>query len=102
MARQRQIQEAMLAQFNPANVLTKFQAVAAAGAQVVKTDVPQSMLGYFVDLASKTKELPVINLEMVPPDVDPEDPDYAWIQQTVHDRGVPAEPDARRPARGPQ
>ncbi|MET0975866.1 MAG: LCP family protein [Leifsonia sp.] len=89
MARQRQIQDAVLKQFNPANVLAKFQGIAAAGAQVVKTDVPQSMLGYFVDLASKTKEIPVTNLEMVPPNVDPEEPDYAWIQQTVHDTVFP-------------
>ncbi|MEO6200806.1 MAG: LCP family protein, partial [Cryobacterium sp.] len=45
MSRQRILQAAILKQFNPANVLTKFQSVAEAGAQVVKTDVPQGMLG---------------------------------------------------------
>ena len=83
MLRQAQLQEAILHQFNPGNVLAKFQAVAAAGAQVVKTDIPQGMLGYFVDLASKTKELPITRIALVPPEVDPEEPDWEYIRQLV-------------------
>jgi LCP family protein required for cell wall assembly len=84
MARQRVLQEAILKQFNPANVLTKFQAVAQAGKQVVKTDVPQGMLGYFVNLASKTKALPITSVELVPANnVDPEHPDYAAIRKII-------------------
>lgn len=83
MQRQAQLQEAILQQFNPANVLSKFQAVAAAGAQVVKTDIPQSMLGYFVDLASKTKQQPVNHVALVPPEFDPEDPDYEYARQLI-------------------
>ena len=83
MQRQAQLQEAILQQFNPGNVLAKFQAVATAGAQVVKTDIPQGMLGYFVDLASKTKELPITRIALVPPEVDPEDPDWEYILQLV-------------------
>ncbi|UOE44477.1 LCP family glycopolymer transferase [Agromyces larvae] len=92
MARQLQIQEAMLAQFNPANVLSKFQEIAAAGSQVVKTDVPQSMLGYFVNLATKAKELttPVVDIPLVPDNgFDPEDPDYAYALQLVQQAVVP-------------
>ncbi|WP_419817089.1 LCP family protein [Glaciibacter flavus] len=92
MARQRQLQDAVLKQFNPTNVLAKFQGIAAAGAQVVKTDIPQSMLGYFVDLASKTKEIPVTNVEMVPPTVDPTDPDYGVIQAMVKAAVFPPSP----------
>jgi len=84
MARQLQIQEAVLAQFNPANVLSKFQEIAAAGSQVVKTDVPQGMLGYFVDLARKTRELPIVDVPLVPENgIDPEDPDYEYIRELV-------------------
>ncbi|WP_394551165.1 LCP family protein [Agromyces sp. MMS24-JH15] len=94
MARQLQIQESMLAQFNPANVLAKFQEIAAAGSQVVKTDVPQSMLGYFVNLASKTKELPIVAVDLVPDNgVDPEEPDYAVILQLVQQAVVPPTPE---------
>lgn len=80
MARQRVLQAAILQQFNPANVLTKFQGVAQAGQQVVKTDVPQGMLGYFTTLAAKTKNLPLGSVELVPDNgVDPTDPDYDQI-----------------------
>jgi LCP family protein required for cell wall assembly len=90
MARQRQIQEAVLAQFNPGNVLSKFQEIAAAGSQVVKTDIPQSMLGYFVDLAGKTKALPITDVPLVPDnDVDPEEPDYDYIRQLVQQAVFP-------------
>lgn len=99
MARQLQIQEAVLAQFNPANVLTKFQEIAAAGSQVVKTDVPQSMLGYFVNLAGKTRELPIIDVPLTPDNgFDPEDPDYAYALQLVQQAVAP--PPTEEPAAG--
>lgn len=85
MARQRQVQEALLAQFEPANVLSKFQDVAEAGSQVIKTDVPQGMLGYFVQLGLKTKSQPVKAIELVPPSVDPEDPDYDVVHSLVQE-----------------
>jgi len=83
MARQRQVQEAVLAQFDPANVLLKFQGIASAGSQVVSTDIPQSMLAYFVELAAKTKDLPVVKIDFVPPLIDTGRPDFALIQSTV-------------------
>lgn len=83
MLRQREVQLALLDQFDPANVLSKFQAVASSTTQVIKTDVPQSMLGYFVQLGLKTKELPVGSIQIAPPDVDYEDPDYDAIHAEV-------------------
>lgn len=94
MQRQRQLQEAILAQFTPANVLSKFQAIAQAGSQVVRTDIPQSTLGYFVDLASKTKELPITDVELVPDNgVDPADPDFEYIRELVAAAVAPPETD---------
>ncbi|GAB3616075.1 hypothetical protein GCM10027416_06320 [Okibacterium endophyticum] len=85
MERQRQLQEAILRQFTPANVLSKFQVIAEAGAQVVKTDIPESMLGYFTDLAMKTKELPISAIELTPAnDIDPENPDFAAIRELIN------------------
>jgi cell envelope-related function transcriptional attenuator common domain len=83
MARQRQLQDAILQQITPINVVTKFQDIAKAGKQVVKTDIPQSMLGYFVDLGMKTRKLPVTNLELTPPLITPSEPDYAQIHALV-------------------
>jgi len=90
MARQRQLQDAILKQVNPVNVVSKFQGIATAGAQVMKTDIPQSMLGYFVDLGMKTRKLPVQQLELVPPTIDPTEPDYAQIQELVRQAVNPA------------
>ncbi|MCU1441435.1 MAG: LytR family transcriptional regulator [Rhodoglobus sp.] len=90
MERQRQLQQAILEQMNPANVLSKFQAIASAGSEVVKTDIPQSTLGLFVDLSSKTKELPITDVELVPAnDVDPAEPDYGYIRELVANATTP-------------
>jgi LCP family protein required for cell wall assembly len=89
MARQRVLEDAILKQFTPVNVATKFQDIAKAGSQVVKTDVPQSMLGYFGDLGMKTRALPVHNLELVPPTVDPARPNYTKIHSMVKNAIAP-------------
>jgi LCP family protein required for cell wall assembly len=84
MNRQHQLQEAILAQANPTNVIAKFEAVAKAGTQVVKTDIPQGMLGYFVHLASKTKTHPINSVNLTPDnDVNPTDPDFDAIRQMI-------------------
>ncbi|KQZ08743.1 transcriptional regulator [Agromyces sp. Root1464] len=91
MARQRVLQEAVLQQFTPANVLSKFQEVASAGTDTVKTDIPQSMLGYFVNLSMKTKELPITTVELVPANgVDPTDPDWDYIRSLIEPAVAPA------------
>jgi LCP family protein required for cell wall assembly len=93
MARQRQVQEAILAQFEPSNVLTKFQAVADAGAQVVKTDIPQGMLSPFVTLAAKTRELPVTKLELTPEnDIVTAHPDYERIHALIEESLIAVTP----------
>jgi len=99
MARQRQVQEAILRQMDPGTVLLKFQGIAAAGAQVVRTDIPQSMLGYFVDLGAKTKDLPLVKIDFVPPLIPEEaDPDFGLIRSTVQGALVPYTPEPSDPA----
>jgi LCP family protein required for cell wall assembly len=84
MARQRQVQEAILAQFEPANVLTKLQSVAEAGAEVITTDIPQASLGYFVRLAEKARALPIAKIELVPENgVDVLDPNFEEIHALI-------------------
>lgn len=93
MARQRQIQEAILQQSAPVNVLTKFQSIASAGRQVVRTDIPQSALGYFVNLASKTKNLPITPVELVPDNgVNPQDLDIDVVRKLIGDGVVISSP----------
>jgi polyisoprenyl-teichoic acid--peptidoglycan teichoic acid transferase len=93
MARQREVQEAILRQMDPATVLLQFQGIAAAGAQVVRSDIPQSMLGYFVELGAKTKDLPLTKIDFVPPLIAEEaDPDFAFIRATIEAALVPYTP----------
>jgi LCP family protein required for cell wall assembly len=89
MVRQQELQTALLQQMNPTNVLTKFQEIAVVGTQVVKTNIPQSMLGYFVDLGMKTRALPMTQIALTPAStdfpVDTEYPDFPAIQAYLHD-----------------
>ncbi|TQO20746.1 LytR family transcriptional attenuator [Rhodoglobus vestalii] len=90
MERQRKLQQAVIEQFTPSNVLTKVQAIAAAGSKVVTTDIPQGSLPYFVNLASKTRALPIGSLELIPAnDVVPEDPDFEYVRELVAAALVP-------------
>jgi LCP family protein required for cell wall assembly len=68
ISRQQCVQQAMIAQLDPATLLTRFQAIAAAGTQIVETDIPQDQLGSFVDLALKAKEHETRRLTIGPPD----------------------------------
>jgi anionic cell wall polymer biosynthesis LytR-Cps2A-Psr (LCP) family protein len=83
MARQREVQQALLSQFQPATVLSKFQAVASAGVQTVDTDIPQGALAAFVDLAVKAKSQQITSLELVPPTYDNVYPDYDAMRTAV-------------------
>jgi LCP family protein required for cell wall assembly len=84
MQRQRQLQVAILNQFTPQNVLTRFNEVAAAGTALVKTDLPQDKLPEFFDLMLKAKEQPVTSIELTPANgVDEWEPDYAYVQQMI-------------------
>jgi LCP family protein required for cell wall assembly len=84
MERQRILQQAILAQFTPQTVLTRFQDVAAAGADIVETDLPQSLIPALADLALKAKELPVTTIELTPEGgVDEYEPDYAYIAELI-------------------
>ena len=84
MKRQRELQSAILAQFTPANVLTRFEEILEAGTHLVDTDIPTSMLGTFADLALKAKEQPMTTQELTPEfGIDDRDPEYPYIRELV-------------------
>ncbi|OCG73916.1 LCP family protein [Microbacterium sediminis] len=95
MERQRQLQAAILAQFTPQNVLDRFQQILGAGDHLVQTDIPQAMLGPFVDLAVKAREQPFASIELTPEGgVDPEEPDYGQIRDMIQSALHPPTPTA--------
>lgn len=66
--RQQCIQQAMIAQFTPQNILTNFTSLMSAGERVVETDLPQSQLGSFVSLADKARSQNVEKMTIGAPD----------------------------------
>ena len=56
MERQRCVVNAIIRQANPANVLTRYEDIAKAGKQIVKTDMPQEVLPLIVDLSLRVKD----------------------------------------------
>lgn len=83
MRHQRDIQEAMLRQLEPGVVLTRFQAIAEASSDLVRTDIPQSMLGVLSDLAVLSRDHDIVRLELVPPLIDNVEPDFELARASV-------------------
>jgi len=114
MARQRCVMDAMVHQLDPATVLSRFQQIAAAGRQVVSTDVPAAELGTFLDLAAKARDRRISSVQFVPPLIEPARPDLAAVRSRVQgaiedsrrdapDRPAPVAPasEPAAPASGP-
>ena len=83
MQRQREVEDAMLAQLDPANVLAHFKDIAAAGRQLLKTNIPNGQVAIYIDLALKAKKLGIQKLELIPPTIDVVHPDYKAIHTMV-------------------
>lgn len=83
MARQKCLMNAMLHQVDPETVLTKFGALAKAGAATLETSIPASEIHTFVGLGLKARNLPLTTVSFVPPKIDTGNPDWALIRQMV-------------------
>lgn len=83
MARQRCVMTAMVNQLDPSTLLSRFQGIAAAGKQVVKTDLPSSELATFIELGLKAKAQKITSVQFVPPLIRPAHPDYTLIHDRV-------------------
>ncbi|GAA2169590.1 LCP family protein [Pedococcus bigeumensis] len=83
MARQRCVMTAMADQLDPQTVLVRFQKIAGASSGLIQTDLPQSELGRFADLAMKTRQHPIRSVNFVPPLMKPWDYDPTLVTSTV-------------------
>jgi LCP family protein required for cell wall assembly len=93
MKRQRELQAAILEQFTPETVLTRFKEVTAAGTALIDTDLPQDKLPEFFDLMMKAKELPITSIELTPEfGVDEHEPDYGFIHEMIQQALHPPTP----------
>ncbi len=84
MARQRCVVNAIIDQANPVNLLRRYNALAAAGSEVVKTDIPKELLPAFVKLALKAKDHRAKSvLFRISDQFNPNDPDFDYMHQVV-------------------
>lgn len=66
--RQQCLQQAMINQFTPQNLLTNFTQIMDTGKQIIHTNLPQGQLGDFVNLADKSRKNPFLRLTLGAPD----------------------------------
>jgi polyisoprenyl-teichoic acid--peptidoglycan teichoic acid transferase len=85
MARQRCVVNAIIDEADPVNLLRRYQALAAAGSKVVRTDIPRELLPAFVQLALKAKDHRATSvLFRLGEQFNPNDPDFGYLHQVVH------------------
>ena len=84
MLRQRCMVSAIIDEADPLNVLRRYQDLAKAGEEILRTDVPRGLMPAFVDLALKVKEKKTRSMAFVSSDkFFSGDPDFAWMQSVV-------------------
>jgi LCP family protein required for cell wall assembly len=84
MRRQHEVEEQVLQQMDPANVLSRVQQIMSAGEQLVETDIPSGMLFEYKNLAVKAKSFGIKSLSITPPKYDPQYPNFKKIQADIH------------------
>jgi LCP family protein required for cell wall assembly len=84
MLRQRCMVNALIAAADPATLVRRYLDLAKAGKEIVRTDIPRSVLPALIDLGLKVKEQRVRAIAFVSSDrFFSGDPDYAWVQESV-------------------
>ncbi|WP_240197669.1 LCP family protein [Nonomuraea lactucae] len=81
MRRQRCVIGALLKQADPATVLTRFNQIALATKELIRTDIPRPMLKHLVPLALRVKNAKVTSVQFVPPLINTGYPDWEKIRE---------------------
>jgi anionic cell wall polymer biosynthesis LytR-Cps2A-Psr (LCP) family protein len=83
--RQRCTIHALVNSVNPATLVTKYQQIASAGKQLLRTDIPQEILPAFIELGLKVKNANVSNVDLDKSKNFPtgKNPDYEAMQALV-------------------
>ncbi|GAA2910606.1 hypothetical protein GCM10010517_77110 [Streptosporangium fragile] len=96
MRRQRCVLGALLAQADPATVLARFNRIALATKELLRTDIPRPMLEHLVPLALKVKSAKVTSVQFVPPLINTGYPDWKKIR-AVTAKAIRASTATRQP-----
>jgi LCP family protein required for cell wall assembly len=83
--RQRCAINAIVSSANPATLVTKYQQIASASKQLLRTDIPQEILPAFIELGLKVKNAKVSNVDLDKDKNFPNGrhPDYAAMREIV-------------------
>jgi LCP family protein required for cell wall assembly len=84
MARQKCLMVAMLDQLDPRTVLLNASAIGESSKKLMATSIPRTELGGFADLSLKARDTRVKTVSLVPPAVDPLDPDWDAVRALIH------------------
>ncbi|MBB5784740.1 LCP family protein [Nonomuraea jabiensis] len=105
MRRQRCVLGALLTQADPATVLARFNRIALATKELIRTDIPRGMLKNLVPLALKVKNAKVTSVQFVPPLISTGYPDWEKIRtiaaKAMRDSGENKPPVAATASSGP-
>ena len=75
---------AIIDEADPLNVLRRYEDLAKAGEEILRTDIPRRLMPAFVDLALRVKEQKVKSIAFVSSDkFFSGDPDFTWMQSVV-------------------
>jgi polyisoprenyl-teichoic acid--peptidoglycan teichoic acid transferase len=84
MERQRCVVDALIDEVDPVTLLRRYEALATAGKEIMRTDIPQQLVPAFVELGMDRQAGDVRSVVFRPSDrFDPNDPDYAWMHRKV-------------------
>jgi polyisoprenyl-teichoic acid--peptidoglycan teichoic acid transferase len=98
MERQRCMIDAIIDEADPLNLLRRYQALAAVGKQIIRSDIPSDLLPAFVDLAGQMKNSQVRSLVFrSSEEFAPGNPDYPWMRRKVR---AALQPPPARESRG--
>jgi LCP family protein required for cell wall assembly len=100
MGRQKCLMAAMADQLSPAKVLTNATKIASSGKQLLSTNIPQTELGRFADLALKARGKQIRTVSIVPPQFNTQTPDFDAIHAAIKTAIDESEGDAKKPAAG--
>lgn len=101
MKRQRCVIGSIIDAADPVTVLKRYQQLAAAAKDLVRTDIPQDLLAAFVDLSMTIKKGAVSSLVFDNHVISPGDPDYDLIRAKVAAALKPPPPAAKTPGATP-
>jgi hypothetical protein len=93
----------LIDEVDPITVLRRYEALAAAGKEIMRTDIPQDLVPAFVELGMDRRDSDIKSVVFRYSDqFDPNNPDYDWMQRKV-DRTLEADDSGKpkKPRRSP-